>query len=144
MKCIVLNKMKFTSDYIIVDEPDIINKMLLNRDSFDKTISEILNKYFNENTRNNRVYFKIMDLTTSQRHKFHTYERPDIILYSVGYQECRTMIIEFKTRYITNVLKKYDNISEEFSLIKKIITTDVNKIIDNKLGELLTKIKNIK
>jgi len=116
LKCIVFNKMKFTSDYIIVDEPDIINnKMLLNRDSFDKTISEILNKYFNENTtRNNRVYFKIMDLTTSQRHKFHTYERPDIILYSVGYQECRTMIIEFKTRYITNVLKNMITFQKNF------------------------------
>ena len=142
--------MNFSPDSIIINDQVIINKMLINRDSFDKTISEILTEYFNESgVRNNQVYIKVMDLNTSQRHKFHTYERIDVNIYSVGDQESRSMIIQFKTRYITNIFKKYQqvapipvvDISEEIASFKNLMIKDLNNIINIRTEELLMKLK---
>ena len=135
--------MQFTAEYIFIDDHDIIMQMLVNRDSFDKKISEILSEYFKQTgMRNNKVYIKMMGLNVSQRHKFHMYERPEITFYSVGEKDSRIMIIEFKTKYITNILKKYTetpvlDISEEILSFKNLLITDINQ----KVEDLLTKLK---
>jgi hypothetical protein len=79
-------------------------------DSFDKVMYTTLVDHFSKKgRRNNHVYIKVIGLTTNQRYILHTYQKSGLLIYSVGEVDVlgkRDMIIEFKAKYITNLLKQ--------------------------------------
>jgi hypothetical protein len=118
----------------------IKSEMLHSRNSFDYCIY----KYMTEDTKNKR-YIEIPNVLKHERHRFHLFARPSLYIYSIGEEinNARTIILQFKRKYINDIIKKYENehidISKEIENFKKIVISGIETQIENLIFNLKIK-----